>query len=71
MTVQSVKSNASIIRTFWNNGNVTQPPTSFTASNTNYTIKGNPSCPTHKSDYSADCFTPGYNMNAEFLDYLA
>ena len=70
MTVQSVKSNTSIAKTLWNNGYVT-PPTSFTASNANFTIKGHTDCPTTKSDYSNEYFTPGYYTKADVLDYLA
>ena len=70
MTVQSTDLNTSISRASWNNG-YTTPPTSFTASNTNYTIKGHTDCPTTKSDYPNECFTPGYRTKADFLDYLA
>ncbi|MBO6087760.1 hypothetical protein J6P92_05365 [bacterium] len=70
MTVQSTKSNTGINRTLWNSS-FTTTPTSFTASNTNFTIKGHTDCPTTKSDYPNKYFTPGYSTKADVLDYLA
>ena len=70
MTVQSTKFNARISNISWNNG-FTSVPTSFAASNTNFTIKGHTNCPTTKSDYPSEYFAPGYYTKADVLDYLA